>query len=192
MRALRKVYGGAITEARALADRMRENGLPGTHGELLVLQLELEKLGVHADIANAFPGIQDQLPDRPIPAPPHRIGRTPPDPPTDLVPDAIAEPERSQIARYLRDATCIVATAGGYWIDPITRDPRDRIREAVMTDGTYVWSVAWATLVKRHGIAPPADFLDHAQALGFQPPDLTPERLQQVTVDVGLDSPERR
>ena len=189
MRALRKVYGGTIAEARELADRMRESGLSGTRGELLVLQRELEKLGVHARIASTSPGTQQQLPDRPAPTPPCRIGRTPPHPPTDLVPDAIAEPERSRIARYLRNANCIVATAGGCWVDQITRDPRDRIREAVMTDGVYVWSIVWATLVERHGIGLPAGLLDHAQTLRYQPPELTPERLQQITVEVGLDTP---
>lgn len=191
MRALRKVYGGTIADARERADRMRDVGLTGTRGELLLLQHELAALGVHASVANTVPGTQDQLPYRPTPTPPQRIGRKSP-PSAELVPGAIAEPERSAVAGYLRSANCVVATTGGYWVDPITRDPRDRIPEAVMTDGVYIWSIAWATLVKRHGLGLPTEFLAHAEALEYRPPELTMEQLQQVAVEAGLDIPERR
>ena len=189
MRAVRKVYGGTIAEARKLADRLRDGGVPGTHGELLVLQHQLATLGVHASIAITAPGTQDRLPDRPIPIPPHRIGHTPAEP-AELVPDVIAEPERSRVGEYLRDASCVVATAGGYWVDPITRDPRDRIHEAVMTDGVYIWSLAWATLVQRHGLSLPAEFLAHVRALGYRPPELAARQLHQATVEAGLDVPD--
>jgi hypothetical protein len=189
MRALRKVYGGTIVETRELAGWMRDGGLHGTRGELVLLQAELATLGVHTSIANTAPGAQDQLPDRPAPAPPHRIGR-PPTLSAELVPDAIAETERSQVAAYLRGAHCIVATTSGYWTDPITRDPRDRIRDAVMTDGVYIWSIAWATLVERHGLGLPDDFLTHARTLGYRPPELTAEQLHLAAIEVGLGDPE--
>lgn len=186
LQALRKAYRGTIAETRESADRMRGDGLSGTRGELLVLQNELAIRGVHASITNATPGTQNKLPDRPIPTPPHRIGSTPP-PIVELVPDALAEPERTRLAAYLHCANCIVVATSGYSVDPVTRDPRDRIREALMTDGVYIWSIAWATLVERYGLGLPADFLAHVQASAYRPPDLTPEELHLAlaTVEIG-------
>lgn len=190
MRALRKIYGCTITQAREGAGRLREAGLPGTHGELLYLQDQLAALGVQATIAITTPGTQDRLPDRPIPDPPHRFGYAPRST-VILTPGAMTEPERSQVAAYLRDASCVVATTSGYCVDPITRDPRDRIRDAVMTDGEYIWSLAWAALVERHGVMPPADFHNHARAQGYRPPKLTVQQLHQVALKDGLRPPEQ-
>lgn len=61
MRVLRKIYGYTITEAREGVERMREGGLPGTHGELLYLQDRLATVGVHATIAITTPGTEDRL-----------------------------------------------------------------------------------------------------------------------------------
>jgi len=191
MRALRKIYGCTIAEAREGAERMRETGLPGTHGELLNLQDQLAALGVQATVANTTPGTQDRLPDRQIPDPPHRIGYAPRSS-VILTPGAMAEPERSQVAAYLRDASCVVASSSGYCVDPITRDPRDRIRDVVMTDGGFIWSLAWATLVERHGVMPSADFHNHARALGYRPPKLTAQQLHQVALKDGLCPPDEQ
>lgn len=191
MRALRKIFGCTITQAREGAERMREGGLHGTHGEMLYLQDQLAALGVQATVAITTPGTQDRLPDRQIPDPPHRIGYAPRSS-VILTPGAMAEPERSQVAAYLRDASCVVVTTSGYCVDPITRDPRDRIRDAVMTDGEYIWSLAWATLVERHGVMPPADFRNHARALEYRPRTLTAQQLHQVALKAGLAPPEER
>ena len=59
-----------------------------------------------------------------------------------------------------------------------------------MTNGVYIWSIAWATLVKRHGLGLPTNFLAHAGALGYRPPELTTEQMHQVAVKAGLDIPE--
>lgn len=191
MRTLRKIYGCTIAQAREEAERMHEYGLPGTHGELLYLQDQLAAFGVDVTAAMSAPGTQDRLPDRRIPDPPRRIG-FPPRTWTSLMPGTIAEPERSQVAAYLRDADCVVATTSGYCVDPITRDPRDRIRDVVMTDGEYIWSLAWATLVERHGVRPPTDLLHHARALGFRPPKLTTQQLHQVAANDGMAPPEEQ
>jgi hypothetical protein len=191
MRVLRKVFGCTITEAWEGAERMRESGLRGTHGEMLYLQDQLAIRGVGATVAITTPGTQDRLPDRRIPDPPHRIGHAP-HPSALLNPGALAEPERSQVGAYLRGADCVVASTSGYCVDPITRDPRDRIRDVVMTDGEFIWSLAWATLVERHGVRPSTDFLNHARTRGYRPRKLTEQQLHQVAIKAGIAPPEER
>lgn len=51
MRALRRVYGGTIAEARGRAEQVASGGLRGTQGELLTLRHELQLLGVRAAVA---------------------------------------------------------------------------------------------------------------------------------------------
>ena len=63
-----------------------------------------------------------------------------------------------------------------------------------MTDGVYVWSLAWATLVERYGLGLrlPDEFLTHVRALGYRPPELTAAQLRQVTVEAVLGDAEDR
>lgn len=50
MRALRKVYGIGLAEARELSDRLNGSGLSGTRGESLFLQQQLAALGIDAAV----------------------------------------------------------------------------------------------------------------------------------------------
>ncbi|GAA2016291.1 hypothetical protein GCM10009839_09760 [Catenulispora yoronensis] len=181
MRAMRRYYGGTLADAKRRSDELRSQGLSGTRGEMLALQQCLADLGVPSVVDNLVPGSQTALPARCTPIPPHRIDQ----PVTQLlevIPDVIAESERSDLAEYLRGATCVVA--GGYCVDPITRHPLNRYADSMMTDGLYAWSIAWASLVERHGAGLPEDFLAHVRALGYRPPEISDQRLRAITAEV--------
>lgn len=180
------MYTGTLSQAKRQADLLRRDGLIGTQGEVRLLARYLAEFGVDATVANHTAGTQDELPARPIPEPPRRLGTVtagaaavPP-----LVLDAIPEPERAALAGYLRDAACLVA--GGYWTDPVTRDPLRRHPEALMSDGVFLWSIAWATLVELYGCALPEEFLTHVRAADYRPPELSASGLQDAAASAGL------
>jgi hypothetical protein len=185
MRALRRVYGGLLSDAKRQADQLRLEGMTGTRGELMLLAHQLGELGVHLTVTNQIPGSMDELPPRPAPTPPHHIGQPGAEPYPQIGRDAITVSERPRVAAYLRDAGCVVA--GGALIDPVSRDPRDRWPDAVMTDGVHCWSLAWAYLVERYGAGLPTWFLEHIRALDYCPPQVSLERLMTVSIEEGLE-----
>lgn len=184
LRFLRRVYGCSIGEARVRRGELAANGLAGTCGEVAWLAYELGEVGVAASVTLEVAGTQTELPERRMPSAPSRVDGGPAGSPV-VVED---EAERLRIAGYLQRAQCLVA--GGYWLDPVTRDPRHRGGEAVMSDGTYVWSIAWATLLPLHGLPLAGDFVAHVRRLGYEPPAFTEDELTALLVATGLEPPE--
>lgn len=183
LRFLRRTYGLSIAEARERREVLVATGLSGTGGEVAWLAVELGDLGSAAEVALEVSGTQTELPERRMPYPPQRIDGTGSGPEV-VVEDAA---ERLRIAGYL--ATAQGLFAGGYWHDPVTRDPRDRGGEVTMTDGTYAWSVAWATLLSRHGLPLAADFVAHVRALGYRPSAMTDAEIEAAQIATGLEPP---
>ena len=183
LRFLRRVFSFDISEAQELRRRLVDEGLSGSPGETAWFASELDAPGVATSVARETDGTQTELPERRMPMPPARIG------------DAAAEPvitvadssERERVADYLANVYCLVA--GGYWIDPVTRDPRHRGGEAFMTDGTYLWSVAWATLLRQHGLPLAEGFVAHVRGLGYQPPTLSDQEIAAVQAATGFEPP---
>jgi hypothetical protein len=183
LRCLRQVYGLSIADVRGHRAELLENGLAGTRGEMEWLASELAAFGVGSSVTLEVAGTQRELPERRMPPAPSRIDGGA----AGVLVTIDDEAVRSRIATYLQTARSIVA--GGYWIDPVTRDPRDRHGDAVMTDGTYAWSIAWATLLVRHGLPLDGDFIAHVRGLEYAPPKLSDSDLQEVMIATGHEEP---
>ncbi|MEZ0114120.1 hypothetical protein ABH920_008154 [Catenulispora sp. EB89] len=186
MRALRRVFRLPLARTREIHGQLLHAGWPGTRGEIAWLAVELGELGVATTVDVEVPGTQTELPERRMPLPPSRIGGAGD---SDGATVSIADgPERSRVADYLATSPCLVA--GGYWIDPVTRDPRHRGGDGFRSDGTYIWSTAWATLLARHGLPLDADFVDHVRERGYQPPRIEGSALDALLVATGLEPPD--
>jgi hypothetical protein len=184
LRFLRRVFRCSISDAHERRQRLLDEGFSGSRGETTWLASELSALGVATSVTQETAGTQTELPERRMPMPPARIGAEAGGP-TAAIEDEV---ECSRIAGYLNAATCLVV--GGRTIDPITRDPRDLIAEAVMTDGVYVWSLVWATLLRRHGLPLDEGFVAHVRGLGYQPPALSAAEIAAAQIATGLEPPE--
>ncbi|WP_370365500.1 hypothetical protein [Catenulispora sp. GP43] len=183
LRCLRRVFRFSISEAQELRRKLLDAGLPGSRGEMEWLALELGALGVRTTVTQETVGTQTELPERRMPMAPSRVGGG-----TSESAVTVADPvERERVADYLAHAFCLVA--GGYWIDPVTRDPRHRGGDGFLTDGTYFWSLAWATLLRRHGPPLAEDFVAHVRGLDYQPPTLSEREIAAVQAATGLEPP---
>lgn len=64
------------------------------------------------------------------------------------------------------------------------------VRIGVMTDGTWVWHLAWSDYVQYHRISPPAEFLAHAASLNYVAPEISVERAMEIAEIVGIPMPD--
>ncbi|WP_435221764.1 hypothetical protein [Streptomyces sp. Tue6028] len=96
-----------------------------------------------------------------------------------------AEPDRlslevsERLADYLETAEDLVL-APGTRQSPLSGNPDHRVRVGVMTDGEWVWDLAWADLVRESRISPGDDFMQHVERLEFVPPEVSEERITEL------------
>ncbi|MEU6110630.1 hypothetical protein ABZ853_19775 [Streptomyces albidoflavus] len=121
-----------------------------------------------------------------VPAP-HRIG----EPPTkgEFLPGTLDEHLAGPLSRFLEEAEPVLFSPGTT-PDPFSDAPGMRARVGVMTDGTWVWQLAWSDHVAFHRVAPPRAFLEHAASLGFTAPEISVERALAIARSEGIPLPE--
>ncbi len=84
-----------------------------------------------------------------------------------------------RLADYLETAEDLVL-APGTRQSPLSDNPDHRVRVGVMTDGTWVWDLAWADLVRESRISPGTDFMQHVERLDFVLPEVSEERIMEL------------
>jgi hypothetical protein len=114
--------------------------------------------------------------------PPHRIGEDPA--PVELVPGSLSEELLGPVAAYLRNAEEVLSSPGDD-VDPLSPD-NGTVPIGIRTDGVWVWNAAWEVFAGRHGVAPPAEFVEHAAACGFAPAAVDVDRLTRICDLLGL------
>ncbi|NEB58461.1 hypothetical protein G3I61_01665 [Streptomyces diastaticus] len=121
-----------------------------------------------------------------IPAP-HRVGE--PQMEADFTPGTLDEALVDRLSRFLEEAEPVLFSPGTV-PDPFSDSQDMYVRVGIMTDGTWVWQLAWADYVQYHQVAPPSNFLDHIISLNFTAPELTIERTLEIAEAEGLPLPE--
>ncbi|CAM5253738.1 putative protein OS=Streptomyces tendae OX=1932 GN=GUR47_17950 PE=4 SV=1 [Streptomyces tendae] len=91
------------------------------------------------------------------------------------LPSELAEP----LARFLEEAEPVLISPGTL-PDPFSDSARMRTRVGVMTDGRWVWTLAWSDHVRQHRVAPPPAFVRHAVSLRFSAPEVSVERALDI------------
>ncbi|MFE3795800.1 hypothetical protein KHQ06_37255 [Nocardia tengchongensis] len=106
----------------------------------------------------------------------------------DAAPDTLSEDDAELLLGYLRSAECIVA-APGVIEDPfVPGNPNARVRIGLMTDGEWVWELAWEDYVEYRRVAPPIDFIDHAKRHGWVAPEVSEQVLLEMARQFGFES----
>ncbi|MFG3075305.1 hypothetical protein [Streptomyces sp. NPDC048225] len=121
-----------------------------------------------------------------IPAP-HRIGE--PQLEADFAPGTLDEEMIDRLSGFLEEAEPVLFSPGTV-PDPFSDSSDMHVRVGIMTDGTWVWQLAWADYVKYHRVAPPREFLDHIISRKFTAPELTIEQTLEIAEAEGLPLPE--
>ena len=96
----------------------------------------------------------------------------------------LGEPDRSAVARYLRDAPIVVA-AFGFDPDPFDAAGAEMVPLHIHTDGVWVWSESLAYFADRYGIAPQPELLRHLAQRQYRLPELDDEQLIRAARLVG-------
>ncbi|MDI3347983.1 hypothetical protein ACFW0U_02125 [Streptomyces albidoflavus] len=118
---------------------------------------------------------------------PHRIGE--PQTEDEFSPGTLDEDLVDQLSSFLEEAEPVLFSPGTT-PDPFSDSSDMRARVGVMTDGTWVWQLAWSDHVKYHRVAPPREFLEHAASLGFTAPEISIERALDIAKAEGLPLPD--
>ncbi|MFF8703176.1 hypothetical protein ACF067_29430 [Streptomyces albidoflavus] len=118
---------------------------------------------------------------------PHLIGE--PQVEGEFLPGTLDERLADRLSRFLEGAEPVLS-APGTTSDPFSDSPATRVRVGVMTDGTWVWQLAWADYVQLHRVAPPRAFLEHAASLGFTAPEVGVGRALDIARAEGIPLPE--
>ncbi|TPQ22028.1 hypothetical protein [Streptomyces sporangiiformans] len=71
--------------------------------------------------------------------------------------------------------------------DPLSDDPDNQVRVGIMTDGTWVWDLAWADLVAMHRVCPSDEFLEHVKGLNFRVPQVSEERIMEICAALDIN-----
>ncbi len=104
----------------------------------------------------------------------------------EAAPDTLSEGDARLLLGYLRSAECIVA-APGVIEDPfVPGNPNARVRIGWMTDGEWVWELAWEDYVEHRRAAPPMDFINHVKRHNWVAPDVPEQRLLAIARQFGM------
>ena len=114
---------------------------------------------------------------------PYRIGETPRK--YDAVADSLTGSEAEDLAKFLDDGEPVLMSPGTF-DSPFSDDPDMQVRLGVVTDGKWVWDLAWADYVAYHRVAPPAEFREHVREMRYTCPELPEERLMEIAEAIGL------
>ncbi|MEV4659512.1 hypothetical protein [Micromonospora sp. NPDC049301] len=95
----------------------------------------------------------------------------------------LAENLVSSTARYLKDGP-VVAAAAGYAFDELDPNRPAIAPLSIQTDGEWSWPSDLSYYVEKYRVGLPEEFLQHAAARGWRPPNLTLERLEEISEDI--------
>ncbi|WP_432188865.1 hypothetical protein [Streptomyces sp. Tue6028] len=102
---------------------------------------------------------------------------------------ALAGDLAAKLATYMETAEPLLFSPGTL-PDPFSDSEGMRVRVGVMTDGTWVWNLAWSDYVQYHRVAPPAEFIRHAESLDFAPPEISEDEAMRLAEAAGLPMPD--
>ncbi|PWI45932.1 hypothetical protein [Streptomyces sp. ICBB 8177] len=107
----------------------------------------------------------------------------------EATPGSLPDSEVDRLSGFLESAEPLIISPGMV-ADPFSDDDdKMRVRVGVVTDGEWVWQLAWADYVALHKVAPPQDFIDHAREMNFTSPEITDDRLMEIIEVLGLPQP---
>ncbi|GAA5213130.1 hypothetical protein [Streptomyces thinghirensis] len=124
------------------------------------------------------------MPKLPVP---HRIGEAQVE--DDFSPGALDEELANRLSSFLEEAEPVLFSPGTV-PDPFSESSDMHVRVGIMTDGTWVWQLAWSDYVKYHRVAPPRELVEHAASLDFTAPEVSVEEALAIAEAEGLPLPE--
>jgi hypothetical protein len=121
-----------------------------------------------------------------IPAP-HRIGE--PEIEVECTIDSLPAELVDRLSSFLESVEPLLFSPGTV-ADPFADSPDMRARIGIMTDGEWVWHLAWSDYVQYHRVSPPDAFLEYVKDRGFVAPDISMDRAMEIAEAEGIPMPD--
>ncbi|MEU9209027.1 hypothetical protein AB0D27_14010 [Streptomyces sp. NPDC048415] len=121
-----------------------------------------------------------------IPAP-HRIGE--PEGDVEGVVDSLPAELVDRLSSFLESGEPLLFSPGTI-PDAFSESSEMRVRIGIMTDGEWVWHLAWADYVQYHRVSPPDAFIQHIQALNYTAAEISMERAMEIAEAEGIPMPD--
>ncbi|MEU6286697.1 hypothetical protein [Streptomyces sp. NPDC046988] len=118
---------------------------------------------------------------------PHLVGE--PQLEADFSPGTLPDGLAESLGRFLEEAEPVLISSGTL-PDPFSDSVDMRVRVGIMTDGRWVWSLAWSDHVRQHHVAPPAELVRRAVSLRFSAPEVSVEQALEIARAEGLPLPD--
>ncbi|MGC4880757.1 hypothetical protein ACLQ26_31330 [Micromonospora sp. DT43] len=83
------------------------------------------------------------------------------------------------VVGYLTGGSVLAASAG-YAYDELDAERPEIAPLSILTDGEWSWPSDLPYYVERYRVGLPQEFLRHAEALGWRPPRLTRQQLEEL------------
>jgi hypothetical protein len=97
----------------------------------------------------------------------------------------VSDEERDRLLEYLDHATMALPERG-HDVDRLSPDGRPTVPVAFHTDGVWVWPAAVNYYLRRYGVPPDPELVNHARTNGFRPPEVDePTRIAAAATITG-------
>ncbi len=83
----------------------------------------------------------------------------------------VADDDRDRLLEYL-DHSVMALPERGHDVDRLSADGRPVVPVAFYTDGVWVWPAAVNYYLRRYGVPPDPELVNHARSNGFRPPEV--------------------
>jgi hypothetical protein len=84
---------------------------------------------------------------------------------------AVPDDDRDRLLEYL-DHSAMALPERGHDLDRLSSDGRPTVPVAFHTDGVWVWPAAVNYYLRRYGVPPDPELVNHARSNGFRPPEV--------------------
>ncbi|HEX3647480.1 MAG TPA: TNT domain-containing protein [Pseudonocardiaceae bacterium] len=83
----------------------------------------------------------------------------------------VSDDDRDRLLEYL-DHSALALPERGHDVDRLSSDGRPTVPVAFHTDGIWVWPAAVNYYLRRYGVPPDPELVNHARSNGFRPPEV--------------------
>ncbi|WP_326956010.1 TNT domain-containing protein [Amycolatopsis sp. NBC_01286] len=99
--------------------------------------------------------------------------------------------EQDRMLEYL-DRAPLVVTERGYDIDRLAQTPEATVPVAFHSDGQWIWPAAVNFYLRKYGVSPEPDLVEHVRAVGFKLPPVDEPTLQAAGAYLTRGNPQQR
>ncbi|MFE9253424.1 hypothetical protein [Streptomyces sp. NPDC007088] len=124
------------------------------------------------------------MPKLPVP---HRVGEAQQE--AEFSTDGLSGEIIGRLSSFLEEAEPLLFSPGTMQ-DPFSDSVNMQVRVGIMTDGEWVWHLAWSDYVHYHHVSPPSEFLEHIAALDYTAPEIAVERAMEIIEAEGIPLPD--